>query len=585
MGQQEIDHDAQRDDSALTAHSLAEHPALHRDVIRQMQTGVVVADMQGRFLIFNAAAERLLGQVGDDKNPDQWAEEFGVFRPDAKTPMPNDEIPLVRALGGESVEDAHLFVRHPGLPEGVHINVSSSPLFNATGEQVGGIVTFSDISKVQELKEEAAYFAEHDMLTGLCNRRAFETRLASMLAKAGPGQELGLILIDLDRLKLINDTVGHDAGDQAIKRVGQELAKVCEAESVSRLNGDEFAILMPNLSELELQALGDCALAAVRKLNLEFQGHHYALSASAGGVLVREPGLAVEQVMGAVSGACTDAKGEGRDRLLIESNASSTVATSRAQMQHLLTLESALADQRLGLALEPMKPTRGNSLPMAEMLIRLTDTDGEIHTPGRYLAAAERFNRMQRIDLGVCGSVLRYLADRPEVRQRISINLSADSVRDPAACQLLLDLLATFPSQASRMTIEITESAALGELDQAVSLTHKLHDLGCHVALDDFGAGFSNFAYLKRLAVDYLKIDGSLIQGMLDSHVDSAIVRSLIDLCRTLRLGSIAEFVDSQPLIDALTMMGVDYLQGYSIGKAQPVGAIVMSDPMSLLRR
>lgn len=584
MGRQAADHGAVRKVGAPMARALAEHPALHRDVINHMQTGVVVADMQGRFLIFNAAAERLLGQVGEDRDPDHWAEEFGVFRPDARTPMPNDEIPLIRALRGESVEDAHLFVRHPESPDGVHINVSACPLRDAAGEQIGGVVTFSDISKVQELQEEAAFFAEHDMLTGLCNRRAFETRLARLLATAGPGHELGIILIDLDRLKLINDTVGHDAGDQAIKRVGQTLAKVCEAEALSRLNGDEFAILMPNLSEAELQALGDRALAAVRKLNLEFQGHHFALSASAGGVLVREPGLAVEQVMGAVSGACTDAKGDGRDRLLIESNARSAMTTSRAQMQHLLTLESALADQRLRLALEPMKPTRARAHPMAEMLIRLTDIDGQVHAPGRYLAAAERFNRMQKIDLGVCGSVLRYLADTPDDSQRISINLSADSVRDPAACQLLLDLLAAFPSQAQRMTIEITESAALGELDQAVALTHKLHDLGCHVALDDFGAGFSNFAYLKRLAVDYLKIDGSLIQGMLDSQVDSAIVRSLIDLCRTLRLISIAEFVDSQSLIDALTMMGVDYLQGYSIGKAQAVDAIVMADPMSLLR-
>lgn len=568
----------------LTARALAEHPALLRDVINQMHAGVVVVDMQGQFLIFNTAAKAMLGAGPINDGPQAWSEHFGVYWPDMQTSVPTDQLPLARALAGETVDDVHLYVRHDGLPQGVHLNVSSQPLRDARGVQVGGIVSFSDITKMHELAEEAAYFAEHDMLTGLLNRRAFETRLATLLSKASSRRAVGVVLLDLDRLKLINDTVGHDAGDQAILSTAQTLARVCGEDTVARLNGDEFVILLPDTQASKLQAVGDAALAALRQLSLKFQGHQFSLSASAGGLLVQEQGLAVDDVMGAISGACQDAKSEGRDRLQIESTArQSGNTTSRAQMQQLLTLERALADGRLRLAMEPMQPTRAHAVPMSEMLIRLVDEQGVTHRPGRYLVAAERFNRMQKIDLGVCAAVLRYLEANPAGAHRVSINLSADSVRDSAATRLLLDLLAAYPAQASQLTIEVTETAALGELAQAVALTHKLHDLGCHVALDDFGAGFSNFAYLKRLAVDYLKIDGSLIQGMLDSQVDSAIVRSLIDLCRTLRLSSIAEFVDSQPLIDALTMMGVDYLQGYSIGKAQAVDAVVMSDPMSLL--
>lgn len=573
--------------SAQQPRALAEHPTLLRDVINQLQAGVVVADMQGRFLVFNAAAERMLSKPASNHDPSQWSDAYGVFMPDEQTTMPSDDIPLVRALRGESVDDVHLFVRHEHMPAGIHLNVSARPLLNATGEQVGGIANFSDISKMNEMRVEAAYFAEHDTLTGLWNRRAFESRLAGLLANASTDDPVGVMLVDMDRLKLINDSVGHDAGDEAIKRVATALVQVCGEEAVARLNGDEFALLMPGVEEPELQSMGDAAVAAVRQLSMNFQGHQFGLSASAGGLIVQETGLAVDQVMGAVSGACLDAKSQGRDRLLIESATRPTAAsTSREQMQQLLALERALVEDRLCLAMEPMRPTRSNATPMAEMLLRLQDTDGTLHSPGRYLVAAERFNRMQQIDLGVCAAVLKYLEAYPsDEPHRYAINLSADSVRDPATSRLLLNLLSAFPKQARQITVEITETAALGELAQAVSLTHMLHDLGCHVALDDFGAGFSNFAYLKRLAVDYLKIDGSLIQGMLDSQVDSAIVRSLIDLCRTLRLGSIAEYVESQVLIDALTMMGVDYLQGYAIGKAQPVDAVVMSDPMHMLQR
>lgn len=568
----------------LTARTLAEHPALLRDVIDQMQAGVIVTDMQGRFLLFNAAAERFLGMGAIEQGPEHWTEVFGIFHSDTTTPLATEDIPLVRALAGESVDEAAVFIRHPALADGVHLSVSARPLLNSAGAQIGSIASFNDVTTLRQLSEEAEFFAHHDTLTGLWNRRAFETRLAQLLAQASAAKPAGIILIDLDRLKLINDTVGHEAGDEAIKIVGQALVNICGDDAVARLNGDEFAILQPGADEQTLQSLGDTALAAIRKLNLCLQGHRFALSASAGGVVINEPGLAAEQVMGAVSGACMDAKGDGRDRLQIESTARNRKVTSRAQMQNLLALEGALADQRLGLAMELMRPTRGHDVPMAEMLIRLTDADGQVHRPGPYLMAAERFNRMQQIDMGVCAAVLQYLQGNPDEPNRISINLSADSVRDPVASDLLLRLLAQFPDQASRLTVEVTESAALGELDQAVALTHSLKDLGCHVALDDFGAGFSNYSYLKRLAVDYLKIDGGLVQGMLDSQVDSAIVRSLIDLCRTLRLGSIAEFVDSEKLIDGLTMMGVDYLQGYSIGKAKPVDAVVMSDPMSMLR-
>lgn len=551
-------------------------PALLRSVFEQMQDGVIVADMQGRFLVFNPAAERLVGMGPVDSDPSAWSSTYGVYLEDGETPFPDAELPLNRALAGECVEEVQLVVRNATHQGGAQLVVSARPLLDADGQQIGGIVNFRDVTATHAMAAEMAFFASHDTLTGLLNRTAFENELAGALAGVNDRQTLGVMLIDLDRLKLINDTVGHASGDTALAEVARVIDAESRAQVIARLNGDEFALLLPGATPRSLSDEARRVLDAVCQLRLTLSGHTFTLSASAGATVVREPGQSVEEVMGLVSGACTDAKRDGRGGVRMDDGTPRHMTTSRAQMLDLLTLEEALGDDRLVLVLEPMRATQPGASSMAEALVRVIDADGVARRPGRYLVAAERFGRMKQIDICICEALLRHLDESPHsVQGRVSINLSADTVRDAAARRELMARLKAAPAVAASLTVEITETAALGDLTQAVGLIEQLKAAGCHVALDDFGAGFSNFAYLKHLPVDYLKIDGKLVRDMLRSTVDTAIVRSLITLCSTLRIGSVAEYVHSDALVSALTAMGADYLQGEAVSPAIDTGAVV----------
>jgi len=431
---------------------------------------------------------------------------------------------------------------------------------------------------VQKVYGQLAHRATHDELTGLLNRKEFERRLQRHLLEMKGDTTWLLCWLDLDQFKVINSTCGFEAGDRLITDVAHAIAdSVGEGGLVARLGGDEFAILTEAGAD-NGRPVGHI-IEAIDALRFHWQDKTFPVGASAGVVLVTGPDATSDELMKFAETACYAAKEAGRNRVQVFQADDAQLARRDDIIRWVSRLNQAIENDRLQLRCQLIRPVDPQSglLPHYEILIAIEDENGEFIPPSSFMQAAERYNRMHAVDHWVIRNVLQWMHDNPEIMRGISgfsINLSGQSLNDAKLTSYILREVMDSAVAREKVTFEVTETAAIANLADAVDFIRELQAIGCKFSLDDFGSGLSSYSYLKNLPVDYVKIDGAFIRDIHRSPSDYMMVRSINEMAHFMGKRTIAEYVESDEILAKLREIGVDFAQGYGIERPRPLNSL-----------
>ncbi len=432
-------------------------------------------------------------------------------------------------------------------------------------------------------KELAQWQANHDLLTGLVNRREFEHQLLQILSSEEPLYH-ALLYLDLDRFKIVNDTCGHSAGDELLRQVSKVLsAQIRSSDTLARLGGDEFAIILYGCPMKNAVTLAQKILSSVQQFCFIWHNQKFSIGVSIGVVSCNPQKDTLSSVLRAADAACYGAKNLGRNQIYIMENQEQELADQSREMNWLAEIHQALESDRFVLFYQTIQPLQTFSMKSEhyEVLLRMEGKNGQIIPPMAFIPLAERYQLMNQIDRWVIRTLFatQGLHYRKRVRMAqqkghslnslYAINLSGETLNDVNFVQFIREELDRHQIPPQLICFEITETVAISNLPQAKLMITQLQELGCRFALDDFGSGMSSFSYLKSLPVDFLKIDGIFIRELLEAPVNSAIVKSFHQVAQVMGIATIAEFVDSESKFLQLQSLGIDYAQGYWIAKPQ----------------
>ena len=439
-------------------------------------------------------------------------------------------------------------------------------------------VVVVDISDRKDVEDTLAYQTTHDTLTGLGNRKEFESTLESILKRAQIlGEEFGLCFIDLDQFKLINDTCGHQAGDELLKQISKKLLEsIRDVDCLCRIGGDEFALIVNNCDSSKAQSISRKILLIINTFRFEWEEQLFKLGASIGLVSINATSTSVAEVMSCVDSACYTAKEAGRNRIHLYLPDNLGFDQRRSESKWVSRLHWALEEDRFCLWHQAIVPVQSGAVQgtFSEVLIRLLDEAGQLQLPGKFLPAAEKYGLSPMVDRWVVGAIVDAMRLAPNLTENADtyfINLSGASLSDELFLDYVTGLMADNRLLAKKLCFEITETATIKNLKVTQAFIEKLQKMGCRFALDDFGSGLSSFAYLRELPVDYLKIDGAFVKDITDNQVDQALVRAIHDVGSAMGKTTIAEFVENAEILEMLKDIGIDYAQGFGISLPKPL--------------
>ena len=452
---------------------------------------------------------------------------------------------------------------------------------------LGVLISLVVTRRVSSANTRIAHLASHDDLTGLINRREFEIRLSQTMAMSNRTDiSFGLMYLDLDRFKIVNDTCGHHAGDQLLIELTTLLGRrLRKSDVLARIGGDEFAIIAQADKFGEITALAEDLLKVANNYVFTYEEQEFQVSFSIGVIQLKDELPDMETVMTNVDSACYVAKQSGRNRVHVARKDDAEVVKYRNDIAGVQTIRNALVEDRLLLFYQPVYAITEHEtvLEHCEILLRIKSESGDVYSPAEFIPLAEKYNIMGEIDRWVLSNVIRWVEEHQEryALPRLLINLSGLSFADKAFQSYAEDQLAGSRVDPKRIAFEITETAAVNNLDLAKGFIDRISSLGCRFALDDFGSGFSTFAYLKSLPIDYLKIDGSLVKNIATDSVDREMVRAIHQIGHTVGAKTIAEFVENDEILEELRAMKVDYAQGYGLQKPRHID-LMMEDVLMI---
>ena len=457
----------------------------------------------------------------------------------------------------------------------VYVRELGEPVLDDHGTLIRTIGTLQDISEHKHIEEQLTFQANHDALTGLVNRLEFERRSERLLSTIRQDKaEHALCFMDLDQFKVVNDTCGHTAGDELLRQLSKVLNhEVRKRDTLARLGGDEFGVLMEHCSLEHANRVARTLQKAVQDYQFSWEAHTFKIGVSIGLVAITETTPDLSELMKQADAACYMAKDMGRNRIHVYHGEDETLAQRHGEMQWVTRIHKALEEDKFYLYAQPIVPLDSRTDIHYEILIRMKGEKGELIPPGAFLPAAERYNLIAQLDRWVIKNTFALLMENPRFLEQInfiSINLSGQSLTENNVLDFIIMQLDESGIDGTKICFEITETAAISNLSTATKFISTLKGLGCRFALDDFGSGLSSFGYLKNLSVNYLKIDGMFVKDIVDDPIDHAMVKSINEIGQVMGMQTIAEFVENDEIKGMLREIGVNYAQGYGIGKPQP---------------
>lgn len=560
-------------------HAFADALQLEREraqiTLQSIGDGVITTDVEGFIAYMNPAAEALTHWRAADAVGQPLAALFNLLDENAQA----DGFTLIEhILSGQlsgSSEHAKLIQRLDGST--VSVTLVGSPIRTA-GKVSGTVLVLHDMTQERQYIANLSWQATHDALTGLANRREFEFRLEqALLNLARHSGRHALMFLDLDQFKLVNDTCGHAAGDELLRHICALLQSgLREGDTLARLGGDEFGILLENCSPESSERIAEILRQTVQNLHFVWKGRPFVTTVSIGLVHVAQNPPTLESLLRAADMACYMAKEKGRNRVQLYHVDDSELSLRFGEMAWVQRLHMALEENRFCLYSQEIATlghveTGGGHV---EILLRLHDEAGRMILPNSFIPAAERYGLMTSLDRWVVENVFKIIAQciaqqHEAPMAMCAINLSGITIGDDAFLIFLRQQFVIHRIPPEMICFEITETSAISNLSSAIKFINELKGLGCYFSLDDFCAGMSSFAYLKHLPVDFLKIDGSFVRDMLDDPINRAMVEVINHIGHVMGKRTIAEFVETPQIEQALLEIGVDYAQGYNIERPQ----------------
>ncbi|MFW6288502.1 MAG: EAL domain-containing protein [Spirochaetota bacterium] len=548
---------------------------LFSSILRSAGDAIVAADSEGIIQFMNPVAETLTGWREDEARGAPVNDVVSLIADNTEERIAIPVGPEDQTRGARSFESAYLQNKFGAR---IHIEGSLAEIRGDRGEFEGVTLAFHDITDIKRLNETVSYQASHDALTGLINREEFATRLERLVRTNGsPDREHAFLVVDIDQFKVINDVCGHLAGDELLCQTADSIGEsIGQEHTLARLGGDQFGVIV---TDIDLDDGTRIAKSLVSVLNRKFvwDEKSYNVTVSIGVAPIAPGSSTVNDVFAAGDDACSLVKEHGGNGVEVYKTSDFVFVRRKGEMQWIARLTDALEEDRFALyhqVIAPLGPSEAGDRQKYEILLRLRDRDGGLVSPGEFITAAERYKLMPSIDRWVVSAACRYVA---LARQQgidvplICVNLSGASVIDDS----LLDfMLRTFDEQqvdASSFCFEVTETSAIQNFSRANSLIVGLREAGAVFALDDFGNGFSSFSYLKRLPVDYLKIDGSFVKDIENDEIDLAMVEAVNNIGHAMGMKTIAEYVHNEAVREKLREIGVDFAQGYTVSRPTPL--------------
>lgn len=544
--------------------------------LRSIGDGVITTDAQQQIEYLNPVAEKLTGWSLDEAKGRPLIEVMQLMDEATQQPTQSPMSVALRENAIRSFTSDVEMVRRDGST--VAIEDSAAPIHDGEGLVIGGVMVFHDVTMARSMARRISWAATHDALTGLINRREFETRVDAAIAGAmSSSQTHVLCYMDLDQFKVINDTCGHAAGDNLLKQLAAILQdKLRSSDTLARLGGDEFGVLLDGCPMDRAQLIAADLLASVREFRFQWEEKSFAVGVSIGLVEITEQSGGRADIFSAADSACYAAKEQGRNRICVFQTDDADISQRRREMGWAGRLNLALEQNRFELYYQTYLSLDAEKSAGAhiEILLRLKDEDGTLVQPGSFLPAAERYNIAPAIDRWVIRNVFhryRDLAAQLGAPLICAINLSGTSLNSEGLLAFIREQTAAYSIPRGAICFEITETAAVHNLRNAAQFMRDVKEMGFLFALDDFGTGTSSFGYLKSLPVDYLKIDGSFVRDIAHDPMDRAMTETINRIGHIMGLKTVGEFAENDVVIGELRTLGVDFAQGYGVQKPRPL--------------
>lgn len=539
---------------------------------------VITTDIEGKVDYLNPVAESITGWALDKAKGLPLATVWNITM---EGPVLKDTPDPYLALLHQGVMGTSVKVNLQGAGNKQYaIEFTAAPIRDEHGKTHGAIVVFRDVSEIHMLASQLSYQASHDALTGLVNRREFEVRLQNVLDSARSEYKTHVLCyLDLDQFKIINDTCGHAAGDELLIQVSNTLKNVVRnSDTLARLGGDEFGAILEGCSLEMAKVIAEKMREQVSSLRFSWANKQFEIGVSIGIVPITPTSGNLADLFSAADSACYEAKEQGRNRVHVFDANDVNIQRRQGEMHLVHRITEALEKGRFILYCQPIVAiAEPGQVHWYEILVRMEGEHGNLILPNAFIPAAERYNLMPQIDKYVIqqvGKAIQLLA-RQHRQFHFSVNVSGQSLSEESFMQFLLSILSQEGIDPRLLTLEITETATVANLTKATRFIHSLKQLGCKVALDDFGSGLSSFTYLKNIPVDILKIDGSFVRDIIEDATDRAFVKSINQIATIMGLKTVAEYVENQAIARELTQMGVNYLQGYHLGTPRPLDELL----------
>jgi diguanylate cyclase (GGDEF)-like protein/PAS domain S-box-containing protein len=536
--------------------------------------GMAIARLDGRFMQVNQALCEITGYSQAELTATTLA---AVTHPDDHA---DDQAGIDALLGGRIAvwRTETRYLNAAGRP--IWVSVTATVIHEPQGRPSHLLAQVQDITERRLFEDRLQHMADHDPLTGLLNRRRFEQELDRHAAEvARYGVTGAVIVLDLDHFKYVNDTLGHSVGDELIVCVAGILHdRLRDTDVIARLGGDEFAVLLPKAGREQAESVARSIVDGVREGAMVLKGSRpRRVTASVGIALFGERTMSGEALLVDADLAMYEAKEAGRDRFAHFASDRYEQPRIKARMAWADRIRAALDEERFVLYAQPIRDLRSGQTSQYELLLRMTDENGESIPPGAFLYVAERFDLIQEIDRWVVARAIELIAAHRDEGNELclEVNVSGKSLGDPRLLDVIERELERTAIKPHCLIFEVTETAAVANIHLARRFGERLAELGCRFALDDFGAGFGSFYYIKHLPFDYLKIDGEFIVNCLESRTDQLVIEAVVRIAQGLGKETIAEFVTGHRQQRFLQRQGVDYAQGHFIGEAQPVDDLI----------